>query len=257
MPPGRHCQKKCQWSHEVPWPAGLLQVSLPHQGGSLRSPRALSAPAPGPDAPRLRRPLWARLRRRAADRAHQMRDGSRGDRAGSAARLLPRQLGRVSDRANLRGATRCQAQLARPTPLGGLAPRPRDNGTVRTMPPAGALRLRDGRGPSSGCGLLVVRGGGGSHPVCRRPRQAEQTRGLASRSFVQWRAPPGRQAPRPLHVRVGRRQTGWERGYPLLRKARPYVSRHSRIDHEGDFQHHPTVPMKPHATKRGNPSRIQ
>ncbi|MFE0826294.1 hypothetical protein ACFW3C_07215, partial [Streptomyces sp. NPDC058871] len=30
----------------------------------------------------------------------------------------------------------------------------------------------------------------------------------ASRSFVQWRAPPGRPAPRPLHMRVGRRRTG-------------------------------------------------
>jgi hypothetical protein len=31
------------------------------------------------------------------------------------------------------------------------------------------------------------------------PGKAEQTRPMASRSFVQWRAPPGRHGPRPLH----------------------------------------------------------
>jgi hypothetical protein len=36
-------------------------------------------------------------------------------------------------------------------------------------------------------------------PPAVDPGRAEQTRHLASRSFVQWRAPPGRQAPRPLH----------------------------------------------------------
>lgn len=44
------------------------------------------------------------------------------------------------------------------------------------------------------------------------PGRAEQTRPMASRSFVQWRAPPGRHEPRPLHRRVGRRRTGWELG---------------------------------------------
>jgi hypothetical protein len=42
--------------------------------------------------------------------------------------------------------------------------------------------------------------------------RAEQTRPRASRSFVQWRAPPGRHEPRPLHRRVGRRRTGRELG---------------------------------------------
>ena len=43
------------------------------------------------------------------------------------------------------------------------------------------------------------------------PGRAEQTRPVASRSFVQWRAPPGRHEPRPLHgVWVdGRRDGSW------------------------------------------------
>lgn len=39
------------------------------------------------------------------------------------------------------------------------------------MPPAGALRLRDGRGAIRRCELLVACAGS-SHPVCRRPRQS-------------------------------------------------------------------------------------
>jgi hypothetical protein len=49
-------------------------------------------------------------------------------------------------------------------------------------------------------------------PPAIDPGRAQQTRSLASRSFVQWRVPPGRQEPRPLHgVWVdGRRE--WELG---------------------------------------------
>ncbi|GHI07258.1 hypothetical protein Scel_55790 [Streptomyces cellostaticus] len=36
-------------------------------------------------------------------------------------------------------------------------------------------------------------------PYTVDPGRAEQTRPMASRSFVQWRAPPGRHEPRPLH----------------------------------------------------------
>jgi hypothetical protein len=56
---------------------------------------------------------------------------------------------------------------------------------------------------------------GASIPSAIDPGGAEQTRPLASRSFVQWRAPPGRQEPRPLHGvwadgrRVGSRGRWW------------------------------------------------
>lgn len=43
-----------------------------------------------------------------------------------------------------------------------------------------------------------VRGKLPSRPTAD-PGRAEQTRPRASRSFVQWRAPPGRPEPRPLH----------------------------------------------------------
>lgn len=48
-------------------------------------------------------------------------------------------------------------------------------------------------------------------PSAVDPGRAEQTRHRASRSFVQWRAPPGRPAPRLLHgVWVdGRRDGSW------------------------------------------------
>src|SRR2546421_8806730 len=44
----------------------------------------------------------------------------------------------------------------------------------------------------------TVRGGAPIPPTVD-PGRAEQTRPMASRSFVQWRAPPGRHEPRPLH----------------------------------------------------------
>ncbi len=52
---------------------------------------------------------------------------------------------------------------------------------------------------------------GASIPSTIAPGRAEQTRPLASRSFVQWRAPPGRQEPRPLHSvwADGRRDGSW------------------------------------------------
>lgn len=50
-------------------------------------------------------------------------------------------------------------------------------------------------------------------PSAVDPGKAEQTRHRASRSFVQWRAPPGRPAPRLLHgVWVdGRRDGSWRK----------------------------------------------
>jgi hypothetical protein len=60
----------------------------------------------------------------------------------------------------------------------------------------------------------VGRERGAPIPSTVDPGRAEQTRPLASRSFVQWRAPPGRQGPRPLHgVWVdGRRDGSWRYG---------------------------------------------
>lgn len=54
--------------------------------------------------------------------------------------------------------------------------------------------------------------GGAPIPPAVDPGRAEQTRPMASRSFVQWRAPPGRHEPRPLHgVWVdGGRDGSWE-----------------------------------------------
>jgi hypothetical protein len=80
-----------------------------------------------------------------------------------------------------------------------------------TAPPAGALRLQDGRRPPAGRGPWVV---ARSHPVCRRPGQAEQTtaRPASVRTCVKvrltWRA--GR---RPAPRCAGRRQTGWQEGW--------------------------------------------
>jgi hypothetical protein len=59
-------------------------------------------------------------------------------------------------------------------------------------------------------------------PPAIDPGRAEQTRLMASRSFVQWRAPPGRHEPRPLHGvwadgrRDGSRGERWVevRGWP-------------------------------------------
>jgi hypothetical protein len=39
------------------------------------------------------------------------------------------------------------------------------------MPPAGALRLRDGHGPAGGYRSMMA-DRGSCHPVCRRPRQS-------------------------------------------------------------------------------------
>jgi hypothetical protein len=56
-------------------------------------------------------------------------------------------------------------------------------------------------------------------PSAIDPGGAEQTRPLAFRSFVQWRAPPGRQEPRPLHSvwadgrRDGSQGKWWVGGY--------------------------------------------
>lgn len=50
--------------------------------------------------------------------------------------------------------------------------------------------------PSAGASWCVW---GAPIPSTADPGRAEQTRHRASRSFVQWRAPPGRPAPRPLH----------------------------------------------------------
>lgn len=64
--------------------------------------------------------------------------------------------------------------------------------------------------PLAGAGTLW-RARGASIPSTADPGRAEQTRPRASRSFVQWRAPPGRPEPRPLHgVWVdGRRDGSW------------------------------------------------
>ncbi|MFC9050684.1 hypothetical protein ACFU5D_01915 [Streptomyces anthocyanicus] len=64
---------------------------------------------------------------------------------------------------------------------------------------------RDYAGQNLGGALLdwagdrAYRAGGAPIPTTVDPGRAEQTRPRASRSFVQWRAPPGRPEPRPLH----------------------------------------------------------
>jgi hypothetical protein len=45
----------------------------------------------------------------------------------------------------------------------------------------------------------IWRARGAPIPSAVDPGRAEQTRPMASRSFVQWRAPPGHHEPRPLH----------------------------------------------------------
>ncbi len=60
-------------------------------------------------------------------------------------------------------------------------------------------------------------------PSAIDPGRAEQTRPMASRSFVQWRAPPGRHEPRPLHgVWVDGRRDGSQvsGGRSLLKRCR-------------------------------------
>lgn len=57
------------------------------------------------------------------------------------------------------------------------------------MPPAGALRLRHGPNPAGDRGRVVAKAGA-SIPPAIDPGKAEQTRPRASRSFVQWCAPP-------------------------------------------------------------------
>lgn len=69
---------------------------------------------------------------------------------------------------------------------------------VQAMPPAGDRPAPGWRGaPSPTAGTL----GRACAPIptTADPGRAEQTRPRASRSFVQWRAPPGRPEPRPLH----------------------------------------------------------
>ncbi|MFF9393491.1 UTRA domain-containing protein [Streptomyces griseoluteus] len=62
----------------------------------------------------------------------------------------------------------------------------------------GIGRHRDGGGTVADRGPVVACAGA-PIPSTADPGRAEQTRHLASRPFVQWRAPPGRQAPRLLH----------------------------------------------------------
>jgi hypothetical protein len=70
--------------------------------------------------------------------------------------------------------------------------------TVRTSLRLGIGRHRDGGGAVPDCGSIVV-SVGAPIPSAVALGRAEQTRPRASRSFVQWRAPPGRPEPRPLH----------------------------------------------------------
>ena len=78
-------------------------------------------------------------------------------------------------------------------------------------------RGRSGSGMAAAVMRRPVRRGlckGAPIPSAIDPGRAEQTRPLASRSFVQWRAPPGRQEPRPLHgVWVDGRRDGSWRGW--------------------------------------------
>lgn len=60
----------------------------------------------------------------------------------------------------------------------------------KRMPPAGALRLRDGRGAVRECRPELGERRGAPIPTTFDPGRAEQSRPRASRSFVQWRAPP-------------------------------------------------------------------
>jgi hypothetical protein len=85
---------------------------------------------------------------------------------------------------------------------------------VKDMPPAGALRLRDGGGAAGECRPSVA-GAGGSHPVCHRPRQsrADAAQGRQGRSYsgaLHLDAPE----PRPLHGvwADGRRDGSWGSG---------------------------------------------
>ncbi len=102
-------------------------------------------------------------------------------------------------------ARRDRPQGMSPSPNGRRFPK------VTDMPPAGALRLRDGRGPRAGAGRWGV-AVGNSHPACRRPRQsrADTAPGVqVVRTVARSTWTPGT-APAPRCV--GRRQTGWELG---------------------------------------------
>lgn len=77
-------------------------------------------------------------------------------------------------------------------------------------------------------------------PSADDPGRAEQTRPLASRSFVQWRAPPGRQGPRPLHdVWVdGRRDGSWGEWWSEAgAKDPPLKLQHRHDTYDADVAH--------------------
>ncbi|WP_245389716.1 HAD hydrolase-like protein [Streptomyces sp. PvR006] len=69
----------------------------------------------------------------------------------------------------------------------------------QTMPPTGDRPAPCGRGRRSRPRAHRGERGGAPIPSTIDPGRAEQTRPMPSRSFVQWRAPPGRHEPRPLH----------------------------------------------------------
>ena len=70
--------------------------------------------------------------------------------------------------------------------------------TGQIMPPAGRSGSEMEGAPYASAGGVVACAGAPIPPAID-PGRAEQTRPMASRSFVQWRAPPGRHGPRPLH----------------------------------------------------------
>jgi hypothetical protein len=87
-----------------------------------------------------------------------------------------------------------------------------------------------GGGAVRGCGPEVACVGC-FHPDHHRPRQSRADEALESRSSVQWRAPPGRQEPRPLHgawVEGGREGSG--ASGELRNEGQARFSLHCRLD---------------------------
>ena len=141
------------------------------------------------DAVELSLPHQAPAALRSAGRASRLRSGRR-----SCLRPAPPGLRR---RAPTCETSRAMSRDRRAPTLKACLRRGRSGSEMAGAPSASAGRMWRARGAPI--------------PPAVDPGRAEQTWPLASRSFVQWRAPPGRQEPRPLHgVWVdGRRDGSW------------------------------------------------
>jgi hypothetical protein len=130
----------------------------------------------------------------------------------------------------------------------------------------GIGRHRDGGGAVADCGSVGA-ARGAPIPSTVDPGKAEQTRPRASRSFVQWRAPPGRPEPRPLHgVWVdGGRDGSWglrkrsgcggDQGKPWERRGRRPVKSTQRSTRQADLRYryifrHEFLPVIPRGAVR-------